>query len=451
MTGDRDSHLSLHERVYQRLRWLILSGAWARGTKMPASRTLAGQMAVSRNTVLSALDRLLADNWVEARRGSGIYVTYCGPQYREPQERAHAEPRSAPLSPRAHAVDLFPSKVWDRLQSRRWKHISGAGLGLGDPFGWLPLREAIAAHVSITRGVECGPDNVIITTSAPAAIDLAIRALNLSGSEAWIEDPGYNAFRQSLRNSGVRPIPVRVDQLGLDISHGVSAAPEARLAIVTPTCQFPTCVVMADERRAQLVAWARENRAWIIDDDYDWQSTDWPRSTRPLAARDKYRAIYVNSFNPLLFPSLRIAFAVVPPPLVDRFSAVQMDLDDQANVPNQMVLADFMSGGHFDAHLKRLAAAYPERRATLLRCIEEELSGVLRARKLEIGTQVVATLTRHREQEFVDLCAGKGIVVRQMANFRQLAPRAEEVLFGFAGFVPAAIMAAVKTIRQAIG
>jgi GntR family transcriptional regulator/MocR family aminotransferase len=446
----QDDDLPLHEKVYRRLRWLILTGAWPCGSKLPASRMLSSQLAVSRNTVLSALDRLLADAWVEARKGSGVYVTYAGPQLQEPVTAVGAMQWSYPLAPRAHAIDLFPKRLWNKLQSRRWKHLSSAGLALGDPLGWQPLREVIAAHVAIMRNVECGPQNIVVTTGVPAAIDLVSRVLNLSGGEAWIEDPGYDVFMQSLSNSGVRAVPIRVDQSGIDVSQGVRAAPRAKLVVVTPTCQFPTCAVLTDSRRAGLLAWASATDAWIVDDDYDWQSTDWRKGPKPLAAMDKLHTIYVNSFNPILFPALRIAFAVIPSALVDRFAALRVGLDQHANGPNQMILADFMNSGHFDDHLRRLAEAYPERRSTLVKSLEDELSGVVTPYPTHIGTQVVARLDIHDEQTFVNLCAREKIAVRGMSNFRAAASETREVLFGFAGFVPAKITAAVRTIRKAL-
>lgn len=449
-TPETESDLLLHDKVYRRLRWLVVTGAWAFGTKLPGSRTLASQLAVSRNTVLHALDRLIADGWIEARRNSGMYVTYVGPQLASPSRIVGPTPMAAPLSPRAHAIDLFPRSLWNKLQSRRWKHLSSASLALGDPLGWRPLREAIAAHVAIVRNIECGPENIAVTTSVPAAIDLAIRALDLSGTEAWIEDPGYPPFKQCLRNCRVRAAPIPVDDCGIDVSQGVRLAPRARLAIVTPTCQFPTCAVMPSARRNELVAWASANGAWIIEDDYDWQSTDWRRGPNPLAAVDKIRTIYVNSFSPLLFPALRLAFAVIPSPLLDRFSTVRVGVDENTNVPNQMILADFMNGGHFDEHLRRLADAYPERRAMLVNRLENELPCIVTPHRTDIGTQIIASLKEHRERQFVDLCAHRGIVVREMTNFRLAPPEADEILLGFAGFVPSKIAAAVGAIRKAV-
>lgn len=448
---DADANLPVHELVYQRIRWLVLSGAWPRGTRVPPSRSLAAQLAVSRNTVLGALDRIVADGWVRGRKGSGVYVTYRGPPVSPPARPGYTDSRGPPFLPCARPTDLFPARLWNKLQSRRRKQISSAALAMGESLGWLPLREAIAAHVTLSRGFVCGPDEIIVMTSTPAAIDLAIRALNLSGADAWVEDPGYPAAVQSFRNCGMRLIPVSVDQSGMDVDCGLAAAPHAKLAIVTPACQFPTCAVMTKDRRAALHAWASSEDAWIVEDDFDWQSTDWQLDAKRLAATDRSRTIYVDSFNPILFPALGIAFAVCPSPLLDRFSAMQAGTDELPNLANQMILTDFLNGGHLDDHLRRLAAAYPERRAALTRCLEKDLFGIVTPQRKDIGTHVVASLQVHREQQFEDLCMREGIIVRGMNKFHLVPRETREVVFGCAGFGPGTIAAAVTAIRRAVG
>ncbi len=446
-----DAELPLHEMVYQRIRWLVLSGAWPRGMRLPPSRALAAQLAVSRNTILCAMDRINADGWVRGRRGSGVYVTYNGPRVAPAAKGEQADAQRPPLLPCARAVDLFPGQIWSRLQSRRRKQLSGAALAQGDALGWRPLREAIATHVTLSRGISCGPDEIIVTNGTPAAIDVVIRALDLLGCEAWVEDPGYTAVIQYFRNCGLRLRPVPVDEAGLDVDAGIATAPRARLALITPTCQFPTCAVMTEDRRAALLAWAHANDAWIVEDDFDWQSTDWRRGARLLTAADRSRTIYVNSFNPILFPALGIAFAVYPPILRDRITELLIAKDEYPSLPNQMILADFLNGGHFDDHLRRLASAYPERRAALTRALEQELSGIVTPQRKDIGTHLVATLDVHREQQFEDLCLRDGIVASGMKKFLLPAREAGEVVLGHAGFAPATIAATVTAMRRALG
>ncbi|HEY3637819.1 MAG TPA: PLP-dependent aminotransferase family protein [Rhizomicrobium sp.] len=445
------SELTVHERVYRQVRSLILSGALPNGAKLPPSRTFAGQLGVSRNTLLAVLDRMIADGWLKARRGSGVYVTYVSPRPGSAFVARSVRPPSVPFFMGARATDLFPAQIWNKLQSRRWAGMSGPELEMGEAQGWPALCEAIAAHVSLSRGLHCSPQEVVVTTSVPAAIDLTLRALGIAGGHGWVEEPGYHAPKQSLVNCGVIPAPIPVDDSGIDVVYGQRAFGNAKLAVVTSACQFPSCVTMSEERRGKLLAWARENDAWIIEDDYDWQSTNYRELPPPISAIDNSRTIYVNSFNPILFPALRIAYIICPPSLLERFAAVRIGLDEYANVPNQIVLADFMNSGHLDDHLRRLASAYPERRTALVDAMEREIPDIVVPHKQTAGTHVVVTLLRHSEDEFVALSRENGIVVEGMNVFRLNKSDTAQVLFGFAAFNPTAIRSAVKAIRRATG
>jgi GntR family transcriptional regulator/MocR family aminotransferase len=446
-----DADLPLHELVYQRIRLLVLSGAWPRGMRLPPSRVLAAQMAVSRNTILNAMDRINADGWVRGQKGSGVYVTYNGPRVAPAPKPEQTVSHRPALMPCARAIDLFPAPLWNRLQSRRRNQLSGAALSQGDPLGWLPLREAIAAQVTLSKGITCGPEEIFVTSSTHGVIDLAIRALDLTGAEAWVEDPGYAAAIPYFRNCGLQLRPVPVDEAGMNVACGMATAPRAKLAIVTPACQFPTCTVMTEGRRSELLAWAAAEDAWIVENDFDWQTTEWRQAPRGIAATDRSRTIYVDSFNPILFPALGISFAVCPPSLLDRFAEILAAVDDYPSLPNQMILADFLNGGHFDDHLRRVVSAYPERRAAMIRCLEKELPGIITPQRKNSGTHLVASLHNHREQQFADLCLQEGIIASGMNKF-QLAPQENrEVVFGHAGFTPAMIAAAVTAMRKAVG
>ncbi|HLY07168.1 MAG TPA: PLP-dependent aminotransferase family protein [Rhizomicrobium sp.] len=442
--------MSAHERLYRRIRSLVLNGALPNGSSLASSRTLAKHLGMSRNSVLTAFDRLIADGWLTARKSSGVYVTYAGGA--KPRKHAELFPSEEPkpFCLEARALDVFPARVWSTLQSRRWKAISSANLHMGDAQGWTPLREAIAAHAALTRGIDCTPDEVMVTTTVPAGIDLAVRALGLTGAEAWVEEPGYLAAKRALQNNAVRLAPVRVDSTGLDVGHGKRVAPDAKIAAVMPACHFPTNVAMSAARRTELLEWARFNKAWIFEDDYDWQSITATTSPKPIASKCRANVIYLNSFNPMLFPALRIAYMICPAALVDRFAAVRFGLDQHSNVPNQMVMTDFIEGGHLDQHLRRLREVYAERRATLLRALESELPERMSAQRQPAGTQVVATLRNLLERPLLARCSASGVRLAGLREFRLVETGCEEIVFGFAGFSPTVIAAAVRKMSAAI-
>lgn len=444
-----DDGLPPQERLYRRIRSLILSGALPSGSELASSRNLAKHLGISRNSVLSALDRLIADGWLAARKSSGVFVSYSGGTTTRKRCELGMEAEPKPFCLGTRALDVFPTQLWNRLQSRRWRAISSSNLQLGDAQGWAPLREAISAHAAITRGIDCSPDEVMVTTTVPAGIDMAVRALGLAGTEAWVEEPGYLAAKKALQNNAVRLAPVRVDAAGLDVEAGKMVAPQAKIAVVMSSCHFPTNVTMTSARRSQLVDWARCNHAWIFEDDYDWQSSTASGSPRPIASKCRTNVIYLNSFNPMLFPALRIAYMICPAALVDQFAAVRFGLDQHSNVPNQMVMADFIEGGHLDRHLRRLRDVYAERRSALIDALKRELPDSMSPRHHSAGTQVVADLRNLHEASVIARCDASGIRLEGMRKFRLLETECEEVVLGYAGFGPAAIAAAVRVMGAA--
>jgi GntR family transcriptional regulator/MocR family aminotransferase len=449
---DSDDDLPLHERLYRRLRRLILSGTYPAGSKLPSSRALAAANNISRNSVLTALERLTADGWIQSRKGSGIYVTYRGGQNRRADVvTAKDMSRAAlPFAIGTAPVDLFPVKLWRKLEVRTWNHMSDTALGRGDPMGWPDLRAAIAAHVAGARALTCSPDQVIVTTSTRAALDLTIRALNLGGKQVVTEDPSFYSARESLRHSGVTLAPARVDSDGLNIEEAERLYPDARAVLITPACQFPTCVRLSETRRDQLLSWAKRNQGYIFEDDYEWHSDLGRRPPPPLAARDGERTIYFSSFNHVLFSSLRVAFLIVPSALVDVFAAIKAGVDGQSSVPAQVVLSDFMNGGHLDAHFRRLNDAMQERKAALHGELDNGFSDILAPQPLDTGLHVVCDLTAPSEDECAARCSAGGITIALMHHFRSSPISRQQILLGFAQFPPHKLVAASRALLAAL-
>lgn len=451
LVDDNDGDLTpLHERLYQRVRSLILSGALTHGSRLAPSRSLANMLGISRNSVMTALDRLIADGLLESRQGSGVYVRYTGARNAYVAKAKTCVDAPPPFRLGIPPVDVFPATLWSRLQSRRWQRVSPDLLQGDDPAGWQGLREAIAAHVAMTRGLECSADQVVVTSCTAAGVDLVVRSLGLSGNEVWMEDPGYDAAVQALQNGGVRVVPVPVDKSGMDVEAGLRLAPRARAAYVTPSCQFPTAVTMSGARRRALVAWVNERNGWLLEDDFDWNNGGMNPPPKPLAALIPSRTIYFNTFNHLLFPTLRIGYIVAPMVLVDRFVAVQRGLNGSSNVPNQMVMADFINGGHLDDHVKRLKTCQEERRTALLKALVTQLSDFLVPQIGLAGSHIVCKTRGLSANQIVSLAQTENISIPAMASYQLAACGDERVLLGYAGYAPAAIYDAAAKLRTAL-
>ena len=440
------------------MRRLITDGVWARGEKLPGSRLIARDAKVSRTTVLSALDMLVSEGLLETRGRSGTYVAWTRSVAKAvapgttPDMPALAPKEAPPFTVGAPGLDLFPLKAWRRFQARRWARMPLTALEDGDDAGWLELRTAIAAHVDASRAIKCRAEQVIIMTSAQSAIHLAARVLTERGQQAWMEEPGYHGTRSALLAVGASPVPVPVDHDGLRVDEALRVAPSALFAVVTPSCQFPTGVVMSPSRRRQLLAWAMSVNGWIVEDDYDSEFPFAKNSQQPLAAMaDGSRVIYVNTFSKTLFPSLRLAYLIAPDALVDRFLAARRGIDRNTTVPNQMVVADFLNTGQFAKHLRRTREAYRERHTALVEGLRQELGEALSIDRQSPGLHVCATFTADiGDAEVAALALRQGVVVEPLSQFFAGTPFRQGILLGYPAFSPDAIRRNVRTLARVI-
>jgi GntR family transcriptional regulator/MocR family aminotransferase len=347
----------------------------------------------------------------------------------------------------------FPAATWGRLAARHARLTTPALLLPGEPAGYRPLREAVAAYVTAGRGVRCDWRQVLIVTSTQQALDLAARLLLDPGDEAWIEEPGYLGARAALEAAGARVVPVPVDDQGLDVAAGEARAPRARLAYVTPSHQYPLGVTLTLERRLALLAWAARTGAWVVEDDYD---SEFRYDGRPLAAAqgldDAGRVLYVGTFNKVLFPALRLAYLVVPSDLVDAFAAARTLADGHPPTFPQAVLADFIAAGHFAAHLRHMRGVYRERRDALRAAAAEHLAGRVRLGPADAGMHVVAWLERERDDRAAARrCGAAGLDVPPLSRYYVARPPAPGLLIHYAGTPPRELRQGIRTLADALG
>ena len=392
--------LPLRMLIYRSVLRAIDDGRLRPGARLPSARALADDWRVSRNTVDDAIAALQGEGLVERRVGAGTFVTKT-PARRSPGARAlrppsalgrdalaslsqwgrlaaaaHVEgaaPRPAAFMAGLADLDAFPHDLWRRVVARRLRVSARALAGYLPSLGLPALQEAIARHLALTRGLVCAPEQILVLNSAMQAADLIARVLLRRGDRAWIEDPSFPNLRAALALSGARLVGVPVDDAGLDVAAGIARAPRAALAYVTPSCHYPLGVTMTIGRRRALVDWAERANAWIVEDDYQAEFSYDARPPPAIASLDRSgRVLYVGTFSNALFPSLRLAYVVLPAPLVEVFAAVRGQLDDHTHGLAQAALADFIDGGYFAAHLRRMRERYRERRDALIaaaRCL----------------------------------------------------------------------------------
>ena len=478
---DLDQHddIPLYLQLYEQVRRAVLSGRLGPGARLPSSRTLAGELGLSRATVIQAYDRLWSEGYLEAKVGSGTRVTATLPEERlaapasarrAPEHRAavrlsrRAEalvptlagagqldvPR--PFLPGYPAIDLFPIAIWRRLAWRRLRSRNQVDLlRPPEPAGHPGLRSAIAEHLRLTRGVRCTAEQVVITTGTQQALARLSALLLDPGDAAWIEDPGYLGARRALGAAGARLVPVPVDGAGIDVDAGIAREPRARLAYVSPSHQFPTGATMSLERRLRLLQWSRDQDAWILEDDYDGEYRYEERPLQALQGMDgSGRVIYMGTFGKILFPSLRLGYAVLPASLVSAFVAARAADDGSPPLLEQLVLTDFLRGEHLARHLRRMRLVYRDRRDALLEALAQRCGSSLTPGPAGAGIHLAATLHRGDDRVIAKLAAGRGLTAFALSEFA-LEPRAPGgLVLGFAGWSPVRLRNAVDLLAAVL-
>lgn len=480
---DPEASRPLHRQVYDGLRAAIVDGRLAAGARLPSTRALAAELGVARNTVTAAFEQLRAEGYVSGRSGGGTRVRDVLPErllsvrgtpvrMRKPATGEDAAPpisrRGAELVQAARlfpaneipaeafrmgtpALDEFPVALWARLVAHRWKRPPP--LGMSGAAGYRPLREAVAAYVSAARGVRCGWEQVVIVNGSQHGLDLAARLLLDPGDAAWIEDPGYPGARTALAAAGARLVPVPVDGEGLRVDEGRRLAPRARLAYVTPSHQFPLGAVMSPRRRLELLEWARQAGAWVIEDDYDSEFRYAGRPLPSLQGLDAHgRVLYLGTFSKTLFPALRLGYLVLPDALVDAFAAVRSLGDRHPPVVDQAVVADFVAEGHFARHLRRMRTLYAERQQALVYAAHRDLAGLLDVPPDGAGMHLVGWLPAGASEADAAARAQRAGVAVDALALNSIVPLARgALLLGYTSIRPSAIRFAVTRLAEALG
>ena len=442
---DRGDPSYLHSQLYNSLRELILDGVLKSEQRLPSSRVLAEELSISRTTVLTVYDRLNSEGLLYSKTGAGSFVSSILKQRQLTldgvvAENSDAAKDSPPLSrafremykrlpirveisnPQAFstaipAIDVFPMELWSRLVSR---YSRRPDLVRYIPSkGYPPLLEAIAAHLRTERGLECRPDQIYITSGAQQALNFLGEILLDPGDTVWFENPGSRVARNGFVARGAKLVPVPVDDEGLDVKQGISAAPDFKLVSVTPSHQQPRGSIMSLSRRLELLNAADKANAWIIEDDFDGEFF---YAKRPLLtlfsiARNR-RVIYVGTFSKSMFPSLRLGYFVIPDTLVEQLNRSVGSYLPAVPLLIQAAAAEFIDKGHFATHIRKAKKVYLERYQALSTAIAQHLDQYLDLIPTETGFHALALFKKDfDEREVADLAMQAGLLVRPLSNY----------------------------------
>jgi GntR family transcriptional regulator / MocR family aminotransferase len=444
---DRKDQEPLQSQIARQIREMVLGGRLKPRTRLPSTRVLAAELQVARATVVEAFEQLSGEGYLETRMGSGTVVAAELPDQllssgRKPaQSHVHARkvPSREPARPfRSGLVDWehFPHDEWGRILGRFWRNPPITLLEHNDAFGWLPLRQAIAHHLFEWRGITCDAGQVIITSGGPDAFDLIRRAAFKPGDRFWQEDPGYPTAERVFTQGGMVPVHVPVDADGLIVSEAMSLAPKARCAFVTPARHYPTGVTMPLSRRLELLQWAKDADALVVEDDYDSEYRYVGRPLPALMSLDRSeRVIYSGTFSKVFSPIIRLGFLVVPMRLAATMRAERKAYGAPPSLLVQPALAQFMDQGHFALHIRRMRRIYAARRETLIKTLEHNAGDRFTVDAPPSGLSVLLRFVGNADDQFMARkLASEGIECQPLSSYQHGSPAQEGLLLGFAGF-----------------
>ncbi len=455
---------SLREQLCRALRQAIANGTLAQHARLPASRVLAADLGLSRVTVEAAYAQLETEGYLGRHVGQGTFVRIAVPRReasvqsgipaiglglsRRGEQIRRGGGCQDPLRPQAFCAGspelrAFPADTWRQLLNRRLRQDGEALMRYGDPQGHPDLRRAIAHYLGQSRGVRCSAEQVLVLTSSQQALQLLATMLLDTGDTVWVEEPGYRGAKTAFAAAGASLLPLPVDQDGLQFDPQ-SAAP--RLICLTPSHQYPLGATLSLPRRLGLIDYPRQHGSWLVEDDYD---SEFHYDGHPLPAMQgldaQQRVIYLGTFSKVLFPSLRLAYLVLPPALVEPMVTARTVQDGHCAQLAQAVTADFIEQGHFAAHLRQMRQLYRSRRDALQDMLTTHLPW-LSPQTANGGLQLAASLPTGWELPLSRQAAALGIATPSLSSLYLGTPRQEGWLLGYAALTPDEMAGAVKVL-----
>jgi GntR family transcriptional regulator / MocR family aminotransferase len=451
----------------------ILAGHLTPGIRLPATRDLAKQYELSRGTVVAAFAQLHAEGYTEPRTGSGTYVCKTIPEHLLKTGRAketrvfpgrrrnttrfvrqigamsyHEAPSSRAFRANQPALDLFPTTLWAQIAGRRLRKASAFDLLSCEAMGYRPLRDAVANYLNTSRGVKCTAAQIAIVSGLQEAIYYAGLLVLNPGDRVCVEDPGYSGAVRVFNALGARVMPVPVDEQGMTVPKTRSR--NVRLVYVTPAHQYPLGVTMSLGRRMELLKWTRTNDVVILEDDYD---SEYRYAGRPMPALQGLDVqgvvLFAGSFSKVLFPSLRLGYLVVPPDMVDQVASIKSLISRHAPLLDQAILTEFIAGGHFARHIRRMRQVYAERLDALVSGAERELNGLIEVPRVDGGLQTVGWLNAGGDAKSVaKRAAERGIEVVALSDFWRGGTPRQGLQLGFAAIEPREIKRGLVELRK---
>lgn len=479
--GDRK--VARRVRVYLAVIDAIRSGALQPGARLPSARQLAREWGYARGAVEEAFAQLQIEGFIERRVGDGSYVTpqstplagaappaagatrplsrsarqvldrfavYLG----KPRqlELAHVMLAEQPLFPRAPMLQSFPLETWRKLVARAHSPAWRDHMTYGPAAGLPRLREAIARHLALTRATPVQPQQVIVLNSPMQAYELIARVLLEPGDRVWLEDPGHTSLVTLFQVLRCQVVGVPLDAQGLDVAAGIAAAPDAALAYFHPVTQYPLGVRTSTERLRELMRWADDSGAWIVEGNFNDEivyDRELPAALWSMDAND--RVMMVGTLEGILYPALRVAYLVVPQRLAEVFVAMRGLLGDSTNTQLQLALAWFIDEGHLATHLRLLRQLGRERRDALRAACERHLPDWVQLGPTDGGLHACLHWPRGvPDREVVRRLRERDVLTVALSSGCIDAAHGHGLVLGYGGFDPFTIDRSIASLGQCL-
>jgi len=450
---DRKSSTPVFEQICDVIREAAISGELSEGDRLPATRVFATELGLSRSTIVTAYEQLVAEGYLQSRQGAGYTICALGEVelQRKPAPKAPVAPPETSSAPRPFQASqpdmrLFPHRQWAKAVARVCRSNPEVMLNNGDIAGNPALRQAISDHVRDWRGIDAAPDQIFITAGSTDGLEICLRALTRPGDAIGLEDPGYMPLRRFAEAHGLTPVWMPVDADGAQLP-----AHPPKAVVLTPSHQYPLGGAMSPGRRMEFINAARAQDSWIIEDDYD---SEFRYAGRPIPALSGFdqlnRSVYIGSFSKIFSNNLRLGYVIVPDHQVRHFRDIIGQFGLKASSLPQQALAEFMLSGEFYRHLRRMRRIYGERRKYLLDRLRTDFADLGHCVDHQAGMQILLRLGINRDDKAItDHAAARGLTLQALSDFSQNGTE-KGLLFGFCGYSEEEIAAALEQLRLCI-
>lgn len=480
---DQKAAQSLQLQLFEQVRRLILDGRLKPGTLMPASRVLASDLNLSRNTVVLAYERLMSEGYLEVRQPAGTFVSssviFDAPSQpalaNEDQDTSMNQGKRLVFHGASHVVvppynepvlydfwvgrpdaRLFPTKTWQRLFNCKLRQMQTGMSSYGEPAGLGSLRQAVIDYVGAARGIKADASQVLIVNGIQEALNVLARLFIQSGTDVAVENPCYRGAANVFASHGARLVPIPVDDNGVDVAH---LPHNVAFTYLTPSHQYPTGGTLSLERRKHLLGWAEQEHSYLVEDDYD---SDFYYDGAPLPAMKSLgeddHVIYLGTFSKSLAPGLRLGYMIVPAHLVEPATTVKALLNNCSPWLPQALLAEFVASGAFMHHLRRIRTTYRARRDCLLSALHDHF-GDVHCRGTQAGMHCVWQLPEDFPLASSDLehrCRGEGVGIYSVKTGNAIVMDdaevryAHHVMLGYAALNKDEIGEGIRRMAQAL-